>query len=61
MQYKIADKFKNKEKALLRAKKLAKTNTYIAVIESRNEFFVENTPGIIRIWENLIWEKQKGD
>ncbi|MBI5803368.1 hypothetical protein HY448_01645 [Candidatus Pacearchaeota archaeon] len=51
--------FKTKDEAMKLAKEWAKTKEYVVVVESRNEFFVENEPTLIRIWEQIIWRHEK--
>ena len=53
------EKFRTKEDAISTAKEWAKTESYVAIIESRGEFFVENEANMIRNWERIVWRHEK--
>ena len=45
---------KTEEEALKLAREWAKTEDFVAVIESRGEFFVENEASMVRNWERVV-------
>ena len=56
----IQEKFATKEEAITRAKELAKTEKYVSVIASKDEYYVENEISMIRSWEQLVAKFENG-
>lgn len=52
-------KFESKKEAIKVARRLSKENDYVTVIESRNDFYIEFTPPLIRHWEKQVFTKDK--
>ncbi len=48
------DKFKTEREALKIAKEWAKSNSFVTVIQSKGDFFVENEHTMIRNWEREV-------
>ena len=53
------EKYNNKAEAMYRAKELAKTESYVVVIQSRADYYVETETNMIRSWEKVIYRHAK--
>jgi hypothetical protein len=53
--------YDKEEEALDKAKELEKDNETVSVVLSKGEYFVESPSAeFIRVWEKLIYKKEKG-